>query len=183
MALTLYFLRLLTLSFLTFFSYKDYKLHFNIFAPNLYSFLYFLKMHSVCQYKSLVDICVSDFPEKKNRFFLTYTLLSFSYNNRIFVSFNSSEVEGVFSVSSLYNSANWAEREIWDMFGIIFYWHKDLRRILTDYGFSGFPLRKDFPMSGFVEVLYSHKQKRLVYNRVVLAQEYRNFSFEHFTAV
>jgi len=68
------------------------------------------------------------------------------------------------------------------MFGIIFYWHKDLRRILTDYGFSGFPLRKDFPMSGFVEVLYSHKQKRLIYNRVVLAQEYRNFSFEHFTA-
>ena len=68
------------------------------------------------------------------------------------------------------------------MFGIIFYWHKDLRRILTDYGFSGFPLRKDFPMSGFVEVLYRHKQKRLIYNRVVLAQEYRNFSFEHFTA-
>jgi len=161
--------------------FKDYKISIVISASDLYTFFFFLKKNSLCQYKALVDICVSDFPEKKNRFIIAYSLLSYCYNNRINLEINNSEVQGAFSLSNLYNSANWAEREVWDMFGIIFYWHTDLRRILTDYGFSGFPLRKDFPMSGFIEVLYSQKQKRLLYNRVVLAQEYRNFSFEHFT--
>jgi len=162
--------------------YKDYKIRIVISALDLYTFFFFLKKNSLCQYKALIDICVSDFPEKKNRFLIHYSLISYCYNNRICLEINNSEVQGAFSLSNLYNSANWAEREAWDMFGIIFYWHSDLRRILTDYGFSGFPLRKDFPMSGFIEVLYSQKQKRLLYNRVVLAQEYRNFAFEHFTS-
>ena len=177
-----YAFSVLTPTFIKKIYYKDYNYYLQIPSANLYSLLFFLKKHSNCQYKTLVDIIVSDHPEKKYRFCINYFILSLTYNIRANIIIRNKEINGVISIVNLYNSAGWAEREVWDMFGINFYHHPDLRRILTDYGFSGFPLRKDFPLTGFVEIIYSQKQKRLVYNRVVLSQEYRNFWFEHYTS-
>lgn len=177
-----YLFSLLTPAFIKKMYYKDYNYYFQISNSNLFSLLFFLKKHSTCQYKSLIDIIISDYPAKKYRFCINYFILSFTYNARANIIIRNREVNGLISIINLYNSAGWAEREAWDMFGINFYHHSDLRRILTDYGFSGFPLRKDFPLTGFVEISYSQKQKRLVYNRVVLSQEYRNFWFEHYTS-
>jgi len=162
--------------------FKDYKLYFCLNSKNFYSFLYFLKNHSVFHYKLLVDIVVIDLPEKKNRFTLVYSLLSSSYSSRVNVVVSVAEMKRFISIKSLFRGADWAEREVWDMFGISFYKHLGLKRILTDYGFSGFPLRKDFPLSGFIELWYNHNEKKLNYNRIVLAQEYRNFWFDHYTS-
>ena len=120
--------------------------------------------------------------KKNNRFEIVYNIISVRYNTKLRLKTFVNELTPINTITNIYSCANWWEREIWDLFGVFFFKHPDLRRILTDYGFSGFPLRKDFPMSGFIEVLYSQKQKRLLYNRVVLAQEYRNFAFEHFTS-
>lgn len=139
--------------------------------------LIFLKQHTQCQYKILIDICGIDYPEKKKRFELVYSLLSIVYNHRIQVTTTTDEITPVDSVTDIFNSADWLEREAWDMFGIFFIGHKDLRRILTDYGFRGHPLRKDFPVTGFVEVRYDEIEKRVVTEKVSLAQDYRVFSF------
>jgi len=137
----------------------------------------FLKKHSLSQFKQLVDIAVYDRPGKRYRFTVLYHLLSIHYGNRITCLVQTDELTDLPSTTSLYSGAGWQEREVWDLFGIFFTNHLDLRRILTDYGFSGFPLRKDFPLSGFLEVFYSDEQKRVIYQPVELSQEFRNFNY------
>lgn len=141
--------------------------------------LTFLKNHTQCQFKVLVDMCGVDYPEKKNRFEVVYNLLSISYNSRITVSVAVDEKTPIDSVTSIFSGADWLEREVWDMFGIFFLGHKDLRRILTDYGFKGHPLRKDFPLTGYVEVRYSDSEKRVITEEVSLTQDYRTFIFDN----
>jgi NADH:ubiquinone oxidoreductase subunit C len=142
---------------------------------NLRALLYFLQKHTLCQYKTLVDIVCSDVPGKLRRFTINYLLLSHRYNARLKIVVKTNEVSPLPSAITLYRSANWLEREVWDLYGVFFDLHPDLRRILTDYGFNGHPLRKDFPLSGFVEVYYNDSTKRLNYEHIELAQEYRIF--------
>lgn len=137
----------------------------------------YLKMHSFSQVKQFVDLCVVDNPSSSRRFTLVYSFLSICWNFRVNILFSVSEVELVPSVSSLYPSAIWAEREAFDLFGLFFSGHPDLRRILTDYGFKGFPMRKDFPLTGYVEVRFDDEQKRVLYEPLELAQEFRTFDF------
>ena len=139
--------------------------------------LVFLRDDVNCQFKQLMDICGVDYPERRKRFEVVYNLLSLVHNNRITVKVMIDDKSPVPSVSKIFSSADWWEREIWDLFGIFFSGHPDLRRILTDYGFDGHPLRKDFPLTGYVEVRYDDAQKRVVYEPVKLTQEYRNFDF------
>jgi len=145
---------------------------------NLRSILYFLQKETLCQYKQLVEIACYDFPGKKDRFSINYVLYSLRYNVRIIIVVKTNEVIPLPSITGLFESANWLEREIWDLYGIFFDQHPDLRRILTDYGFSGHPLRKDFPLTGFIEVYYNDSKKRLRYEAVELAQEYRVFTLQ-----
>lgn len=134
-----------------------------------------LKRSSLTKFTILNDICVVDYPENKNRFELTYNILSVKYNFRIFLKTYTSAY--ISSVSNIYSSSNWIERECWDMFGVFFINHPDLRRILTDYGFEGFPLRKDFPLTGYIEVRYDDEKSNIVYEPLELSQEYRLFNF------
>ena len=143
----------------------------------LLPFLTFLKNHTNTQFKMLIDITAVDYPSRSSRFEVVYQLLSIHYNARIRVKTNVDELTPIESVSSLFPSANWFERETWDMFGICFLNHPDLRRILTDYGFEGHPLRKDFPVSGYVEFRYDDSKKRVISEPVELAQEFRYFDF------
>ena len=138
-----------------------------------------LKNHTNSQYKILSDICAVDYPFKKNRFEVVYNLLSITYNSRITIIISIDEKTPVNSCTDIYSAAGWFEREVLDMFGIFFIGHKDLRRILTDYGFKGHPLKKDFPLTGFTEVRYSDFEKRIVLEEVSLAQDYRTFYFDN----
>lgn len=140
-------------------------------------FLTFLKMHSNAQFKLLVDITAVDFPSREHRFEIVYHLLSVHCNSRIRVKTLIDELKPVDSVTFLFASANWFERETWDMFGICFLDHPDLRRILTDYGFEGHPLRKDFPVSGYIEFRYDESKKRVISEPVEFTQEFRYFDF------
>ena len=140
--------------------------------------LKFLRDHINCQYKVLTSISGSDFPERKKRFEISYELLSLKFNCRIRIKTYVNEVESISSSTNVYNSANWWEREIWDLFGVFFSNHPDLRRILTDYGFQGHPLRKDFPLSGYVEVRYDDSVNRVVCEPLELTQEFRSFDFD-----
>ena len=140
-------------------------------------FFTFLKQHTNAQFKMLIDITAVDYPSRSNRFEVVYQLLSVQYNSRLRVKTIVDELTPVASISSLFPSANWFERETWDMFGICFLHHPDLRRILTDYGFEGHPLRKDFPVSGYVEFRYDDSKKRVISEPVELAQEFRYFDF------
>ena len=137
----------------------------------------FLRSDSSCRFSSLVDITAVDHPERAARFDVVYHFLSMYQNHRIRLKMQVREDDVVASIHSVHPSANWFEREIFDMFGILFSGHPDLRRILTDYGFRGHPMRKDFPTTGYTEVRYDEMQKRVVYEPVKLAQEYRNFDF------
>lgn len=138
----------------------------------------FLKNSTFTQYDQLLDVFAVDYPnESRGRFQLTYSFLSTAKKRRIFLRVIVSEESNVDSLVSLYPSSNWLERETWDMFGIFFKNHPDLRRILTDYGFEGFPLRKDFPLSGFTEVRYDDEKKRVVLEPIQITQEYRYFDF------
>jgi len=139
--------------------------------------LTFLRDDVLCQFKILLDVCGVDYPERTERFDVVYHLLSLTQNARIRVKVTTDEDTPVPSVTSVFNAANWWEREAWDLYGIFFAEHPDLRRILTDYGFEGHPLRKDFPLTGYVEVRYDDAQKRVVYEPVNLTQEFRNFDF------
>lgn len=130
-----------------------------------------------CQFKQLMDICGVDYPENENRFEVVYNLLSLTHNFRVRVTLQTNEDDAVPTVTGLFSSAGWFEREAWDLFGIYFSGHPDLRRILTDYGFEGHPLRKDFPLTGYVEVRYDDEKKRIVYEPVKLTQEFRTFDF------
>jgi NADH dehydrogenase (ubiquinone) Fe-S protein 3 len=157
---------------------KNTDLEIKTTPNNLRALLYFLQNHTLCQYKQLIDIACSDVPGKTRRFSVNYLLLSIRYNTRINIVVKTNEVSPLPSVTPLYRSANWLEREVWDLYGVFFDSHPDLRRILTDYGFSGHPLRKDFPLTGFVEVYYNDSTKRLSYEPVELAQEYRTFTLQ-----
>jgi NADH-quinone oxidoreductase subunit C len=139
--------------------------------------LSFLRDDSACRFRILIDICGADFPNRPLRFDVVYHLLSIEKNLRIRLKIETEEDVPVPSVVSLYPAADWFEREAFDMYGIVFSSHPDLRRILTDYGFSGYPLRKDFPLTGYVEVRYDDEQKRVVYQPVKLVQEFRVFDF------
>jgi len=139
--------------------------------------LTYLRDDPRCLFKMLVDLCGVDYPERPERFEVVYNLLSLKLNRRIRVKLAIGENEAVPSVTSVYSSAGWYEREAWDLFGIFFSDHPDLRRILTDYGFEGHPMRKDFPLTGYVEVRYDEDRKRVVYEPVKLKQEFRSFDF------
>ena len=137
-----------------------------------------LRDDSVCQFEQLIDICGVDYPERPERFDVVYHLLSPRRNQRIRLKCRTDATTAIPSVVEVYPAANWYEREAYDMYGILFSGHPDLRRILTDYGFEGHPLRKDFPLTGHVELRYDDDQKRVVYEPVKLAQEFRSFDFE-----
>ena len=139
--------------------------------------LNFLRDDSACQFKVLIDICGVDYPERDPRFEVVYQLLSPAQNQRLMVKVRANADTPVPSATGIFSSAGWFEREVWDLFGISFSGHPDLRRILTDYGFEGHPLRKDFPLTGHVEVHYDDEQKRVVYKPVKLVQEFRSFDF------
>lgn len=143
----------------------------------LLDLLVFFKYNLLCQYKILVSISGVDYIKKKKRFELAYDLLSIKYNNRIRIKISIDQLQIVESCEKLYISAGWYENEIFDMFGIFFSNHSNLRRILTDYGFEGYPLRKDFPLSGFIELRYDDSQKRIVTDFIQFSQEYRKFEF------
>jgi NADH-quinone oxidoreductase subunit C len=144
---------------------------------SLVSLLTMLRDNPQCQFNMLVDICGVDYPERTQRFEVVYNLLSLPNNLRIRVKVPTDEATAVPSVASIYRSAGWFEREAWDLYGIFFSDHDDLRRLLTDYGFEGHPMRKDFPLTGYVEVRYDEEQKRVVYEKVKLTQEFRTFDF------
>lgn len=137
----------------------------------------FLRDDQNCLFKVLIDIAGVDYPERPKRFEVVYNLLSIKHNHRIRVKVATDEMTPVPSIVSVFNAANWFEREAWDMYGIMFADHPDLRRILTDYGFEGHPLRKDFPLTGHVELRYDDEQKRVVYSPVKLTQDFRRFDF------
>ena len=138
----------------------------------------FLKSNENCKFKQLIDIAGVDYPEDEKRFELVYLFLSHEYNTRIKLLIKFQLSQTINSITKIFPSANWMEREVFDMYGIKFKNHPDLRRILTDYGFKGHPLRKDFPLTGFNEVRYSEKDKKVIYEPVKLEQNYRNFDFE-----
>ncbi|MCH9019311.1 MAG: NADH-quinone oxidoreductase subunit C [Proteobacteria bacterium] len=139
--------------------------------------LTFLRDDSNCQFKCLMDVCGVDFPDREERFDVVYNLLSLRHNHRIRVMLSTDEGNPVPSVTGVFSSAGWWEREAWDLLGIYFSDHPDLRRILSDYGFEGHPLRKDFPLTGYVELRYDDEQKRVVYEPVKLPQDFRSFDF------
>lgn len=144
---------------------------------NLLTLLNFLKNHTLLQFKTLISVTAVDYPKKKDRFEVNYFLLSYLLNTRVIVKVSVDDTTPLPSISKIYNSANWYEREVWDLFGVFFSNHPDLRRILTDYGFEGFPFRKDFPQTGFLEVRYDDEKKYVLYESIEMAQEFRSFDF------
>ena len=157
---------------------KHNQIYLNIESDDLLEVILFLKNNIETKFKQLIDITAVDYPEKDKRFKLVYLFLSHEINSRIIVDFFVNENEVVSSLTSIFPSANWMEREVFDMYGIKFKDHPDLRRILTDYNFEGHPLRKDFPLTGHNEVRYSEDNKKVIYEPVKLEQNYRNFDFE-----
>ena len=153
------------------------ELTINARAEQIVAVLTFLRDDPRCKFETLIDICGADYPERPKRFDVVYHLLSMRLNHRIRIKVQADETGPVPSVSGVFPVADWFEREAFDMYGILFSNHPDLRRLLTDYGFQGFPLRKDFPLSGHVEVRYDPEQQRVVYEPVKLTQAYRNFDF------
>ena len=157
---------------------KNNELTIEINENDLIEVIQFLKSNEKCKFRQLIDIAGVDFPQEEKRFKLIYLFLSHEHNNRIKLSINFETSQLIQSITKIFPSANWMEREVFDMYGIKFKNHPDLRRILTDYGFKGHPLRKDFPLTGFNEVRYSEKDKKVIYEPVKLEQNYRNFDFE-----
>ena len=147
-------------------------------SEDLIQVILFLKSNDKLKFRQLIDIAAVDYPEEEKRFKLIYLLLSHEMNTRIKISINLEIGKKVPTITKVYPSANWMEREVFDMYGIEFSDHPDLRRILTDYNFEGHPLRKDFPLTGFNEVRYSEKEKKVIYEPVKLEQNYRDFDFE-----
>ena len=154
------------------------QLFIDVDVDNIISTILFLKTNEKCRFKQLIDITAVDYPEKEKRFKIVYLLLSHEKNLRIVINTHISEKVMVPSITKIFPSANWMEREVFDMYGISFKDHPDLRRILTDYGFEGYPLRKDFPLTGHTEVRYSEAKKKVISEPVKLDQEYRDFDFE-----
>ena len=154
------------------------QIYINIENEDLLEVMLFLKNNNEIKFKQLIDITAVDYPENERRFKIVYLLLSHEFNSRIIVSFYINENEIVTTLTSIFPAANWMEREVFDMYGIKFKDHPDLRRILTDYNFEGHPLRKDFPLTGHNEVRYSEDEKKVIYEPVKLEQNYRNFDYE-----
>tara|TARA_E500000178_G_scaffold51632_1_gene47272 strand:+ start:252 stop:866 length:615 start_codon:yes stop_codon:yes gene_type:complete len=159
-------------------SINNQELLIEISEDNLVDVVQFLKLNDNCKFKQLIDIAGVDYPENDKRFELIYLFLSHENNTRIKLLIKFEVNQTINSITKIFPSANWMEREVFDMYGIKFKNHPDLRRILTDYGFKGHPLRKDFPLTGFNEVRYSEKDKKVIYEPVKLEQNYRNFDFE-----
>ncbi|GAA6200391.1 NADH-quinone oxidoreductase subunit C [Aquicoccus sp. SU-CL01552] len=153
------------------------ELNVDVAPANILGLVEFLKADATCKFSTLVDITAVDYPDRPKRFDVVYHLLSMYQNQRIRLRVSIREEDMVPSIIDIHPSANWFEREVFDMFGILFSGHPDLRRILTDYGFRGYPLRKDFPTTGYTEVRYDEAEKRVVYEPVSLVQEYRQFDF------
>tara|TARA_A100001388_G_scaffold240033_1_gene195602 strand:+ start:146 stop:760 length:615 start_codon:yes stop_codon:yes gene_type:complete len=154
------------------------ELSIEINENDLIEIVQFLKSNEKCKFRQLIDIAGVDYPNEERRFKLVYLFLSHENNCRIKLSINFQPKQIINSITKIFPAANWMEREVFDMYGIKFKNHPDLRRILTDYGFKGHPLRKDFPLTGFNEVRYSEKEKKVIYEPVKLEQNYRNFDFE-----
>ncbi len=154
------------------------QLYITIDNEDLLDVVLFLKTNEDTKFKQLIDITAVDYPENSKRFKMVYLFLSHQFNQRIIVSILINENEVVPSLTKIFPSANWMEREVFDMYGVKFKDHPDLRRILTDYGFKGHPLRKDFPLTGHNEVRYSEDEKKVIYEPVKLEQNYRNFDYE-----
>ena len=163
---------------ITFSEIRHGQLYLNINCEDISEVLLFLKNNSHTKFRQLVDITAVDYPEQTERFKMVYLLISHEFNNRIILSYYINENGIVPSITQIFPSANWMEREVFDMYGIKFKDHPDLRRILTDYNFEGFPLRKDFPLTGHSEVRYSEDEKKVIYEPVKLEQNYRNFDYE-----
>ena len=163
---------------ITFSEIRHGQLYLNINCEDISEVLLFLKNNSHTKFRQLVDITAVDYPEQTERFKMVYLLISHEFNYRIVLSYHINENEIVPSITQIFPSANWMEREVFDMYGIKFKDHPDLRRILTDYNFEGFPLRKDFPLTGHSEVRYSEDEKKVIYEPVKLEQNYRNFDYE-----
>lgn len=153
------------------------ELNIDVAPSSIVDFVDFLKVDSTCRFSSLVDITAVDYTGRVKRFDVVYHFLSMYQNHRIRLRISIREEEMVPSITEVHPSANWFEREVFDMYGVLFSGHPDLRRILTDYGFRGYPLRKDFPTTGYTEVRYDEMEKRVVYEPVSLVQEYRQFDF------
>ena len=154
------------------------QLYLNIDSEDLIDVTLFIKSNENTKFRQLIDVTAVDYPERTKRFKVVYLFLSHEFNQRIILSYLISENEVIPSLTSIYPAANWMEREVFDMYGVKFKNHPDLRRILTDYGFEGHPLRKDFPLSGHTEVRYSEDQKKVIKEPVKLEQNYRNFDYE-----
>ena len=154
------------------------QLYIDINEEDIISTILFLKTNEKCKFRQLIDITAVDYPKKEKRFKIIYLLLSHENNFRIIINTHIDEKAIVPSITKIFPSANWMEREVFDMYGINFKDHPDLRRILTDYNFEGYPLRKDFPLTGNTEVRYSEDKKKVIYEPVKLEQEYRSFDFE-----
>ncbi len=157
---------------------KHDQIYIEIDKDDLIDVTLFLKTNKTSKFRQLIDITVVDYPEHSKRFKVVYLLLSHEFNQRIILSYYISENEVITSLTSIFPSANWMEREVFDMYGVNFKDHPDLRRILTDYGFEGHPLRKDFPLTGHTEVRYSEDHKKVISEPVKLEQNYRNFDYE-----
>ena len=154
------------------------QLYLNIDNEDLLEVNLFLKTNKSTKFRQLIDITAVDYPENLKRFKMVYLLLSHEFNKRVIISCLINENELVQSLTKIFPSANWMEREVFDMYGVKFKDHPDLRKILTDYGFKGYPLRKDFPLTGYNEVRYSEEEKKVIYEPVKLEQNFRNFDFE-----
>ena len=157
---------------------KHNQLYLYIENEDLIDVSLFIKSNEKMKFRQLIDITVVDYPENNQRFKVVYLFLSHEFNHRIILSYLINENEVINSLTSIYPAANWMEREVFDMYGVKFKDHPDLRRILTDYGFEGYPLRKDFPLTGHTEVRYSEDQKKVINEPVKLEQNYRNFDYE-----
>jgi len=157
---------------------KHNQIYLEIDGEDLIDVVLFVKTNKNTKFRQLIDITVVDYPERSKRFKIIYLFLSHEFNQRMVLSYNISENEVISSLTSIFPSANWMEREVFDMYGVNFKDHPDLRRILTDYGFEGHPLRKDFPLTGHNEVRYSEDQKKVINEPVKLEQNYRNFDYE-----
>ena len=157
---------------------KHDQLYINIESDDLINVVLFIKSNENTKFRQLIDVTVVDYPENLQRFKVVYLFLSHEFNQRIILTYFINENEVIPSLTSIFPAANWMEREVFDMYGVKFKDHPDLRRILTDYGFEGHPLRKDFPLTGHIEVRYSEDQKKVINEPVKLEQNYRNFDYE-----
>ena len=157
---------------------KHGQLYIDIDKEDLLDVVLFLKTNKDTKFRQLIDLTVVDYPESAKRFKVVYLFLSHEFNHRLVLNYLINENEIIPSLTSVFPSANWMEREVFDMYGVNFKDHPDLRRILTDYGFEGHPLRKDFPLTGHNEVRYSEEDKKVIYEPVKLEQNYRNFDYE-----